>query len=157
MTTWKVFKFWLHEDDTTTAGFTTDSDWDDAPIRSIGPGADAAVTGYGLSSPSHVRRGILKKLMWRLNYPNAVTYRLVFYDDRTGGDQTYQQRARVIFDSDEVAAACADDVPYVATELDRPFNLEDVGDYLFNIDWSAAPGNTLGYIMGWGIYEALDN
>ena len=156
MTTFKVFKAWMTFE-ATSAALSTDSDWDDRPTRSVGPGHDATVTGYGLTSPSHIRRGVINQVSFRLNPANAVTYRLTLFDDITGADQTYQLRARKIFDSTELVAAGADDIEYNASDLQRPFALEDVGDFFYNIDWSAASGDVTGYVIIRGVYEALDN
>lgn len=155
MATWKVFKAWMFFEAEDTA-LSDEADWDDKPVKSIGPGADAGVAGAGITSPSHIRRGILDFVGWRINVTNATTYRLTLFDDRTGADQSYQIRARCIFDSDEVVAACADDIAYWALDLARPFALEDVGDFFYNLDHTGDPGNCTGYVILRGRYEALD-
>jgi len=147
-----VFRNYFYAE-STSAGLSTDSDWDDQPDQSIGPGLVAGVTGYGYNSPA-VRRGILKRVYYQINPTNAVTYRLTILEARTGADQSYQTRMNIIFDSNEVTpGGAAGDTRYDATELDRPFTLESRGDFYYNLDWSGAPGDTTGFIYISGVYE----
>lgn len=131
----------------TDAKLTTDSAKDTKPTRLIGLSNEDRGGAYFFN-------GILTTVGIRLNPANAVTYDFEVYQGADGADSSYRLRSDRIFSSEDNhdldVAACADDTVY-EWDIWVPFKLDDPGDFYFNIDWSAAPGNTTGYIFlaGW--------
>jgi hypothetical protein len=132
----------------TSARLTTDSAVDSKPTLTIGyANQDEGCVG--------VYHGVINNVAIRLNPTNAVTYQFELVADDAGASNSYRLRADNLFKSWDNSvfdvAAGADDVEYKWEGLEIPFLLGHIGDIFYNIDWSAAPGNTTGYIMigGW--------
>jgi len=94
-------------------------------------------------NPVDLKEGMLTKVMCRLNPTNAVTYRLRLWDMAINGAVLpYAKELTLIYEMDFDAA---DDTPYTIM-LNRPFWLQNAGQIFYTIEWSAAPGNTMGSI-----------
>jgi len=93
-----------------------------------------------LSHPT-MKSGIIHRISYRLNPTNAVTYILRIWRAATGDD--YQSNANMLYESPPLQA---DDTDYDRAELAIPFWLWTPGNLFYSIEWSAAPGNTSGYI-----------
>jgi hypothetical protein len=140
--------------DASSLRLTTDSAIDTKPTRTLG----ATSQDVGAQLFHH---GVISTVGCRLNPANAVTYKLEVLQSNDGASASYQNRSQHLFHSWDhaaitvgVVADLVDDVSYRWEGLDIPFFLEDIGDFWFNIDWSGAPGNTLGYIFIGGMREA---
>jgi hypothetical protein len=87
--------------------------------------------------------GIIKRIHYRLNPTNAVTFTLRLW--RATKANPYELNLAMLYES---PAAQVDDTDYDRNgdEIDIPFSLETPGQLYFSIDWSGAPGNTTGFI-----------
>ena len=103
------------------------------------------------TAPSKVKKGRIRRVHYRLNPTNAVTYDLYIFMASKAGN--YESEAMKVFDSNDVIADSADDAEYDGQLLDVPFYLEDDGLFYYIINWSGAPGNTTGYIVVEGEVE----
>lgn len=93
-----------------------------------------------------LKEGIIKRIHYRLNPTNAVTYTLRIYDRAVAPD--YESRLGKLWES---AAVQADDTEYDHGELEIPFALPTMGVLFFTIQWTAAPGVTPGFIQVSGV------
>ena len=90
----------------------------------------------------------LQHVRYLMNCTNAVTYRLYLVESDV--ESAYDQKAAVIFDSGTLRA---DNTMYIdigANMLPVNSKLRTKGKLWYLIDWSAAPGNTAGYIVVYG-------
>ena len=135
----------------TSAEFTTDTAVEAVPTVRLG--ADGSDDGA-----SWFRGGILNYIEFRLNPTNAVTYQFQLFESNSYGHGGYELQKECLFRSWDNpitdVVACADDTRYGFHGLNIPFRLLWPGDFWYNIDWSAAPGNTTGYIIVGGLREA---
>ena len=99
--------------------------------------------------PNTLRRGVIKRIRYRLNFANAVTYTLRLWGASKTGD--YESAMHLLWES---AAAQADDTEYTLDETDFgeiPFILARAGRIYVSVEWSAACGNIQGFIRVDGI------
>jgi hypothetical protein len=93
--------------------------------------------------PPDMREGILQRIKIRLNCTAAVTYTFRLWDAAINGAVTpYLQEQACIYEMDFPGL---DDVPYNII-MNRPFGLADEGALWYSIEWTGAPGNTMGDI-----------
>lgn len=109
------------------------------------------------STGQPVKKFLLEEVQYYMNQANAVTYQLYLLEDASADD--VQQYTDLVFFS---PAAQADSVMYsyrtsglqagiagaeaVQYKLPRIVELATAGTLYYMIDWSGAPGDTLGYI-----------
>ena len=103
-------------------------------------------TLFFVLTPSTVRRFRLTSVRFYMNPANAVTYELYLLEAATADD--VYNLSDVVFDSD---ALKADSVAYSytgsnSTKLPTDVYLHSPPYLYYMIDWSAAPGDTSGYI-----------
>jgi len=134
----KIFRATKEDFDGTGNYFETSQAYTDTP------------TLYMTARPDTLIQGILKRVHWRLNPSNAVTYQLYLFSDAVADN--YGSEMAKIFDSTDVVALGADDTEYDA-EVTTPFKLASPGKIYYLITWSGAPGDTLGYIEASGERE----
>lgn len=96
--------------------------------------------------PSTLGEGIIKRIHYRINPTNAVTYTLRLYRHAIAGD--YNSNMAMLYES---AAARADDTDYDVAEIEIPFILDSLGKIYFALEWTGAPGLTLGFIEVSGV------
>lgn len=150
------FRLRHYVDDTTDANFIRDGNLDDQP------NADSYVELTGSCvGPEHVHRGTITRIHLRLIPTNAVTFQIAFYGCRDGAAGTNQLESDKLFDSTWQVGGSPDplvaDTEYVWDCLCTPFCLCALSRIYYNIAWSAAPGNTVGYISVEGRREAYDD
>ena len=94
------------------------------------------------TEPFFVQRGVIHEIAFRMNPTNAATYAFMLFE---GGKANlpYGINSKLLYES---PALLVDDTDYVLREQQIPFILDEVGLFRYNIDWSAAPGVTPGYI-----------
>ena len=130
---WKkgtIFRYGQLDEDGTGNYFETDQGENDTPTLYLSSGR----------TPNNMKSGIIRRIHYRLNPTNAVTYTLRLYAKAVAPN--YQSGMSKLYDS---GAAKADDTEYdVAVEI--PFILLVKGKLYYAIEWSAAPGDTTGYI-----------
>jgi len=90
-------------------------------------------------------RGRILEIGYRLNPTNAVTYTFMIFEKNIANN--YESNSRMLYES---AAARVDDTDY-RIECDIPFNLWTAGRFYIATDWTAAAGNTTGYLRIAGI------
>jgi len=93
-----------------------------------------------ISDPTMVK-GIINRIHYRLNPTNAATYTLRIW--KATPANPYALNLALLYES---PALQADDTDYDRAELTIPMNLLVPGELYYSIDWSAAPGNTTGFI-----------
>ncbi len=96
----------------------------------------------------NLREGEITQVKIRLNFANAVTYKVRIWRRASAGD--YQSDSDLLWTSeDNLPANLADDVSYVDKLGGEPivFSLEEMGKMYFGVEWSGAPGNIQGYIQ----------
>ena len=91
--------------------------------------------------PSEVRSGIIRRIHYRLNPTNAVTYTLRLY--RGAKDDDYASNLHMIYES---PSAQADDQDYDRCELYISVAMLTAGRIYYAIEWSGAPSTTCGFI-----------
>jgi alpha-glucosidase (family GH31 glycosyl hydrolase) len=96
--------------------------------------------------PSSIQQGIIYRIHYRLKPTNAVTYILRLYEAAKAGD--YESNMRLIWESPALQAS---DVDYDRAELMIPFWLSGLAGMNYAIEWSGAPGTTVGFIHVQGI------
>lgn len=117
----------VSEDGTTLAQFEVDKSKTDTPTQSIVADLNGA-------------KGWIEEISYRLNPTNAVTYTLMIFESNL--DDDYESNSRMLYES---AAGRVDDTDYkVLCRI--PFTLKAAGTFWVSTDWTAAPGNTTGYI-----------
>jgi hypothetical protein len=135
----------------TNANFTTDTAAEATPTRRIG-------VSPGNHGATYFRGGTLEYVEIRLNPANPVTYTFQLFEGNGLAHGGYELQSECLFRSWDNpvtdVAACADDTRYGWHGLRIPFHLTSAGNFWFNIDWSAAPGDTTGYIVIGGMREA---
>lgn len=129
-----TFQAIVAEDGTTNAKLSTDKSKTDTPTQYI----DA-------TSPKGLYMGRIKEIGYRINPANAVTYTLLIFESADAAD--YALNSRMLYES---AAARLDDTDY-RIECDIPFILDVAGRFYIATDWTAAAGNTTGYIRIAGV------
>lgn len=98
-----------------------------------------------LTMPSWVRSGKITRISYMLNPTAAVTYQLAVLEGSNADDN--EQQSREVYRS---AALLADSTVY-NDYSERAFILDTAGTIYYIIDWSGAPGNTVGYIVVEGV------
>lgn len=94
---------------------------------------------------------LIHTIKWQITPANAVTYQLYLLERASANDE--QQEADIIFDS---GAGMVSGTVYVQVAGGSPAklpimaNLETAGTIYYMVDWSAAPGNSSGYIRIYG-------
>lgn len=99
--------------------------------------------------PSHIKTGKVNRIHYRLKPTAAVTFILRIWEEADAGD--YESNLHLIYESPALQAS---DEDYDRSELDIPFKLDAVGQMFYSIEWTGAPGNTVGFILVTG--EAID-
>lgn len=107
--------------------------------------AEDATATRTLTMPLWIKAGRVTRISYRLNPTNAVTYQLIILEGSAAGN--YTQAAKQIYRS---ATLLADDTAY-QDYSERAFLLDTAGTMYYIIDWTAAPGNTTGYIVVEGV------
>ena len=120
------------------AALAVDEAYGTEPTRSF------RAMSYTAPGPIHTGFVRVTDIKHRLLPTNAVTYELYLYSGL--GNQWYLLEPNKFSDSTEYVAACVADVEY-HREVDRVIYLEEPGTIYYVINWSAAPGNTSGYIQ----------
>ena len=112
---------------------------------------DTPVQVFSEVSPDTIKAGIIKRIQIRLNWANAVTLTaLRIYGAAKAGN--YESRMRKVFDSvDYYPAGITDDDEIDIQDLDIPFILDAAGTLYIACEWSAAAGNTQGYVRASGV------
>lgn len=95
--------------------------------------------------PRDLDKGILTAIKVYMEPTAAETYQLYLLRGAAADDIT--QRSYVIYDS---GALMAGDTWYHDFRLKKPFKLVGKGLLYYILDWSGAPGNTLGFIEASG-------
>jgi len=88
-----------------------------------------------------MKSGRIHRIHYRLNPTNAVTFTLRIW--RAAAANDYEANMDMLYES---PALQADDTDYDRAELDIPFTLGWPGTIYYSIEWTGAPGNTLGFI-----------
>lgn len=91
--------------------------------------------------PDTLKWGFIKRVHYRLNPVNAVTYTLRLWSKAVAAD--YESNMNMLY---ETPAGRTDDEDYDDAELDIPFVLGAEGTMYYSIDWSGATGNIQGFI-----------
>ena len=91
--------------------------------------------------PTDLKTGIIRRIHYRLNPTNVVTYTLRIWRMARAPDM--QSNLDMLYES---PALQADDVDYIDEDLNIPFSLGNAGDIYIGIEWTAAPGVTPGFI-----------
>ncbi len=87
----------------------------------------------------------LNSVKYYLVPSNAVTYELSLYEEAVSG--TYNARAACVFESGSGKAASTLYQDVGANMLPVDVHLSDIGKLHFGINWSAAPGDTTGFVQ----------
>jgi len=95
-----------------------------------------------LRFPGKLYTGEINRIHYRLNPTNAATYILRIWSG-TVAAAPYALNMRLIYES---PALQADDTDYDRAELTIPFVLSIRDQLFYSIEWTAAPGNTPGFI-----------
>lgn len=104
-----------------------------------------------VSTGSEVGKGRIKRIHYRIKPTNAVTYTLRIWQQAVDGTVTpYGQNLALLYES---ASGRVSDTEYDYTALDIPFKLTELSNIYFSIEWSAAAGNTQGFIAVSGVGE----
>jgi hypothetical protein len=89
-----------------------------------------------------MKSGVIHRIHYRLNPTNAVTYTLRLW--RRAVANNYANNISLLYESPPLQA---DDTDYDRAELMIPFECCDgPGILYFSIEWTGAPGVTLGFI-----------
>jgi len=91
--------------------------------------------------PPKLKSGKILRIHYRLKPTNVVTYTLRIWSASIAAD--YQCNEYLLYESPPLQAS---DVDYDRAELNIPFILYTPAVIYYSIDWSAASGNTLGFI-----------
>lgn len=98
-----------------------------------------------ISDPT-MTRGIINRIHYRLNFANAATFTLrIWRDDPIN---PYELNLVMLYES---PALQADDIDYDRAELTIPMFLVVPGRLYYSIGWTAAPGNTPGFLSVSGV------
>lgn len=98
--------------------------------------------------PTTIKKFKINSIRYYMDCTNAVTYELYLLEQASADD--VQNLVDVVFDS---GALKADVTSYMNIEGDASgklpiiVNLADAGKLYYQLDWSAAPGDTKGYIV----------
>jgi len=88
-----------------------------------------------------MKAGLIHRIHYRLNPTAAVTFTLRLWSGTAAGD--YESNLQMLYES---PALQADDTDYDRAELVIPFRCAWPGALYYSIEWTAAPGNTSGFI-----------
>ena len=137
------------------ADFATDEAEGTVPTRSFGF-IDTADNTLENNSPGPYQTRFIRvtNVHHRLNPANAVTYDLYLYATVDGAANSMQLMMDKFYDSNEHTPNCADDTEYLY-ECDRVAHLCNPALIYYVIDWSAAPGDTTGFIEVCGERDEL--
>ena len=92
--------------------------------------------------PISLMSGLIKRIHYRLNPTNAVTFTLRIYQHAVAAD--YDSNVQLLYES---PTAQADDEDYDRCERNIPFKLGSPAKIYFAIEWTGAPGTTAGFIV----------
>lgn len=137
---WKpssIFKLVKLDEDGSGNYFETDQAKTDTVTLFILPNAAGC---WG--NPRKFIEGLIKRIEYRLNPTNAVTYIIRFWS-KGGVAGDYESNAYLLYES---PAAQVDDEDYDRAEKDIPMILTTPSKIWFSIDWSGAPANTTGFL-----------
>jgi hypothetical protein len=95
-----------------------------------------------------MKSGKILRIHYRINPTNAVTFTLRLWSTNLVVNP-YELNLVMLYES---PAAQVDDTDY-DREVEIPFVLETPGSLWYSIDWTAAPGNTTGFIEASGEKE----
>lgn len=126
--------YWLKEVAGTDADITTSKSVTDQPTAY-----------FGNVDPDTIKSGIIKRIHFRINNANAVTFILRLWQASIAND--YESEMNLLWSSTDIIAQCVDDDEYDVNGLDIPFKLTDRGKMYFSLEWSAASGNVQGYMQ----------
>jgi hypothetical protein len=98
-----------------------------------------------ISHPT-MKTGVIHRIHYRLNPTNAATYILRLW--RAYPANPYELNLALLYES---PAGQADDTDYDEAELIIPVSLAWPGEVPYSIEWTAAPGNTTGFIDATGV------
>lgn len=126
-----AFKYSELQEAAAAAKFNTDQTKTDTPTLKLN---DVRV-------PDTLKSGIIKRIHYRINPANAVTYTLRIW--AAAIDNDYESNLNLLYES---PSGQVDDEDYDRSELSIPFVLAAEGDMYYSIDWSAASGNVQGFI-----------
>lgn len=101
------------------------------------------------TDPNWVKRGIITRILYRLNPTAAETYTLMVFEAAKANN--YESNSRLLYES---AAARVDDTDYVEEDAWIIFKLDTAGIFYIATDWTGAPGVTPGYIRIEGVAYA---
>ncbi len=101
------------------------------------------------------RHLLIHTIKYSITPANAVTYQLYLLERKSADDQ--EQKADIFFDSGNLQVS---GTPYCVVAGGSPsklpilVNLETIGEIIYMVDWTAAPGNSKGYIRIYGVVLA---
>lgn len=101
------------------------------------------------TDPIWVKRGIITRILYRLNPTAAETYTLMLFEAAKANN--YESNSRLLYES---AAARVDDTDYVEEDAWIIFKLDTAGMFYIATDWTGAPGITPGYVRIEGLAYA---
>jgi len=127
-----IFRIWKLDEDGSGGDFETSYAKADTPVKLL----DAAYP-----QPQKLKSGIIKRIHYRINPTNAVTYTLRLY--RKAEADNYASNMNLLYES---PAGQADDTDYDITELEIPMRLYVAGQLFFALEWTGAAGTTSGFI-----------
>jgi hypothetical protein len=102
---------------------------------------DAPTLLLDASHPT-MKSGIIHRIHYRLNPTNVATYILRLWHGTAAND--YESNMQMLYESPPLQA---DDIDYDRAELIIPFRCSWPGAMYYSIEWTAAPGNTSGFIV----------
>lgn len=132
-----VFRYFARDNDGTGNIFETDQAETDTPTLYLST----------FRYPENLVMGMAYRIHYELEPTNAVTYTLRLYCNSIAND--IWSRSEKLYES---PAGQADSIEY-DREVKIPFKLINPGRIWYTIDWSAAPGNTPGFIEVTGVVE----
>lgn len=132
-----VFRMMKLDADGTGNVFETDQDIDTTPTLKL----DTSIEPEGLD------QFVIKKITYYLNPTNAVTYQLFLLRGAAADNVT--SYSKQIWAS---PVAQADGVLYHKNDIEIPVRLDNPDELFYMVDWSAACGDTTGFIVVEGEY-----
>jgi hypothetical protein len=129
---WKkgtIFRAYRLDEDGTRDYFETSQTKTDTPTLVL------------IVNPPTMKSGIIHRIHYRLNPTNAATYTLRIWRAAAAAD--YESNLNMLYESPPLQA---DDTDYDRTQVDIPFICVWPASLFYSIEWTAAPGNTMGFI-----------
>jgi hypothetical protein len=127
----RIFKLRKLDEDGSSTDFENSYAKTDTPVKTF----DSVIY------PSTLTEGLIKRIHYRLNPTNAVTFTLRLYSAPSAAD--YASNCFLLYESPPLQA---NDIDYDRAELDIPFRLGAQGLMYYAIEWTGAPGTTKGFI-----------